>query len=783
MQLASQLPGSGVIVNQSKQQMPLHVACSHGMMHLTRHLLNQPGAFLDMLDGGGNTLLHCAASCTQPAGLELVKMLINEMGANVCTKNYQGQTPYDMASLNNIRQFLLPIQLQQETKEALANGGTGLPPGVDMGGLKIQNAPPPPISGAGAVGGPPPPQVGPPPTQVGPPPQGMSGPSSAQGIPTSPYPQPPNPFGQSISSSPSGQTSSPYPQPPYPGSAPNAQLATPQSATTAPVPPAPMSMPSNQPAPPPPPPSPYAQPPYPGSAPNTQSATPQSAPMPPAPMSMPSKQPAPPPPAQQQQQPRESTLKSTPTPAPASEGGRHAYALTGYSSAAIYKAAPGSGGIRPDGFHSSSSDKRLQQKYGHDQNSKYAHVPPPPSSGNSFGARSGASAGGSGSAPPSGGPNPYAGGLAHRQRPNRYVNYDPATGNAPPPAVARPYSSYGAPAMGAAPTPTQYNVFQPGSATAQATPAPASASMAAPAPMPPPPFFQRPAAAAAPSTVYASPPPQTTAPPQASPQQQPPQQQAPTGQVSPFAQAPAAVTAPSATAMFASPAAAAKTSDVSAPAVFSSPPSGGVAPGALSGAAPSPTKPGTNSAVNQAAPRSPPPAAAAAEKSHPAATPFASNAPKPANAAAMFSSPPNMGGGAVGAPDAFAAPPPTPPVASVPDQVAFSNRETSGVSVMSSASDVYNKHPGGESSASAAFASPPPPAVTPSGPASFDKPAIPAAATAQRTPSSQEDLVEIIEEEDFDKMDDVPLSPHPIQSADGQPAPPAGMPPPPFSST
>jgi len=734
IQLASLLPGSGVIVNQSKQQVPLHVACTYGMMQLTRHLLNQPGASLDMLDGGGNTVLHCAASCALPVGLDLVKFLVQEMGANVCAKNYQGQTPYDVATLNNIRQFLLPIQLQQETKEALANGGTGLPPGIDMGGLKIQNAPPPPIPGSNTMGGPPPPQVGPPP-------QGVTGPL-AQGGPSSPYPQPPNPFGQSIMTPTTSQSPVPYPQPPYSGSAPTTnQAVTPQQATTAAPPPPPAAHMTGSPL-------------------------------------------APPAPVQQLQQQQQPTTLTSPTPAPASGGGKHEYALTGYSSAAIYRSAPGSGGgIRPDGFHSSSSDKRLQQKYGHDQTQQYAHIPPPPSSGSSLGGHSSASAGGgSASAPPSGGGhNPYAGGLAHRQRQNRYVNYGPVADNAP--VVPRPYSSYGASAMGAAPAPAQYNVFRPAgaaAATAQTAPAPASTSMAATAPMPPPPFFQQPTSTpaatnpayqhphhqtVAPYTAptatpaYSPPPPQQMAAP-ASPYAQPsPQQQGLSGHTSPFVQSPVAAVASSASAMFASPTAAVNTSSDSAAAVFSGPPSGN-APAAFSSPSLFPTRSASTSVAQDAAPS-------------PAVSPFNSNATAQVDPASMFSSPPQATESAGGVSET--APPPTPPAAPVPVQVAFSNHEVSGVSVMSSASDHFSRPSATSPSDTTTTASPPKPSPVKSTTTS-------ASAPVERNTTPQDDLVEIVEEEDFDNMDDVPLSPQPPLPTGGPPAL-GGMPPPPLSNT
>jgi Ankyrin repeats (3 copies) len=134
----SEIPGAGVIVNSAKGQVALHVACIAGMIRVVRALLSQPGATLDTLDSAGNTPLHCAAMSTNPSSaLELVKVLVTEFQASVVTKNTAGQTPYDVASLNSIRQYLLPLQLQQETQYALDNGGVGLPPGIDLGGLRI----------------------------------------------------------------------------------------------------------------------------------------------------------------------------------------------------------------------------------------------------------------------------------------------------------------------------------------------------------------------------------------------------------------------------------------------------------------------------------------------------------------------------------------------------------------------------------------------------------------------------------------------------------------------
>lgn len=139
------------VVNQSKGQYPIHLACQYSCQRLIQLLLSQPGLDIGQTDLAGNTPLHYASMSTAPNGLDVVKLLITGYGASVLSKNAQGQTPYDVATLNVIRQHLLPIQLQAETQIALDNGGQGLPPGIDMGGLRINNPamPPPPTFGGG----------------------------------------------------------------------------------------------------------------------------------------------------------------------------------------------------------------------------------------------------------------------------------------------------------------------------------------------------------------------------------------------------------------------------------------------------------------------------------------------------------------------------------------------------------------------------------------------------------------------------------------------------------
>ena len=365
------------VVNAAKGIYPIHMACEYSMIRLVRLLLSQPGANIQVEDFVGNTPMHYAALSTNNDGLELCKILVKEFGASVMAKNRNGQTPYDLATSNNIRQYLLPIQLQAETQYALDNGGVGLPPGIDLGGLRVKNLAMPP-----------------PPTQFGAPPNSA---------PPSMYVAPPTLSG-----------ATPNIQP--------LQSFQPQQND-------PMA--------------------------NTQAASPYvSLPVP---------------------EPQNDTMFGTPTPnhkiapAPASmpahlaqapSSGNREYARVGSSSAAIYRPP---GGIRPDGFHSSSSDVNLQKKYGHQQVQYGNAVPPPPSSGNSTGL----------AAP---GMNPFAAGSAlgggsrygSLPPPNRrYVAYGPTT-PAPAPASLPTYNPYAAPAM-----PPNVTMFTPGAAAVQQfTPSP-----------------------------------------------------------------------------------------------------------------------------------------------------------------------------------------------------------------------------------------------------------------------------------------------------------------------
>ncbi len=153
-----------VVVHPTKGSYAIHMACQHSMARLVHYILTQPGCHPHVTDAQGNTALHYAALSSQRTDNQAVnvcRMLVTDFGASVITKNALGQTAYEVATLTSVRQYLLPLQLQQETQQALDNGGVGLPPGIDLGGHRIQN---------NNMMTAPPPLIPPPPTNFGSPP-------------------------------------------------------------------------------------------------------------------------------------------------------------------------------------------------------------------------------------------------------------------------------------------------------------------------------------------------------------------------------------------------------------------------------------------------------------------------------------------------------------------------------------------------------------------------------------------------------------------------------------
>ena len=141
----------GTLVQPTKGSYPLHLACQYNLTSMIQQLMNIPGANIQVTDFAGNTALHYACLAESKASIDTVRLLVTQFGASVVAKNSQGQTPYDVALVNTVRQYLLPLQLQQETRNALENGGLGLPPGIDLGGLQIRNSalPPPTLTKEG----------------------------------------------------------------------------------------------------------------------------------------------------------------------------------------------------------------------------------------------------------------------------------------------------------------------------------------------------------------------------------------------------------------------------------------------------------------------------------------------------------------------------------------------------------------------------------------------------------------------------------------------------------
>lgn len=395
------------VVNHSRGWFPIHMACQYSMVRLIRLLMNQPGVSVQQPDYAGFTPLHHACMSTQrPNGLEVAKLMLNEYGADPCAKNSHGQTPYDVATLDSIRQYLLPIQLQRETQVALDNGGQGLPPGIDLGGLKINRvnmAPPPKFGGS-------PPLLG-----------GGTGIGDASG-----------------SGGAGTSNHSRYPATPTFASPVGASNYTASMQS-------PAQMPNQVPN--------YMHP-Y---VPKEQSFAP-------APASMPVR-------TSITGTRRTSSSTSSSTTQDSSK-----YSRTGGSSLAMYSK------YKADGFHSSSSDKKLQQKYGHVGAVGGCAIPPPPTSGNSLT---------SAATPIPSGPNPFS---AAGSQGSRYAPYSGITSAAPVSSPSYSGMTFNTPAVvatavGGSSTP-HYPTPETSSSAIPATPTGSfSASTHNTSPyMPPPPF-------------------------------------------------------------------------------------------------------------------------------------------------------------------------------------------------------------------------------------------------------------------------------------------------------
>ena len=424
----------------------IHVAASHGAWSVLREVLGR-GVRVDLTDYNGWTALH-HASCASVNSLALVKFLVEECSASILLKTNDGSTAYDVATTQAVRGYLLPRQLQLETKECLDNGGKGLMPGIDLGGCSVNysNLAPPPVIG------------GPPSTAGGAtfmqsnsydPSAALMQPPPIRGVGASPR-QPPPPQQAMMSPIPMQNNlhmGSPYPAEPS-ANAPNSTMKQqPQQWQPPPVANDATSVQQfNQDQ------QQYQQPP---------AFTTETVPVPSSPQVIhePEQQQLQPTPQPTQPEPTQTQPPQQQLPQPPTSNNSQSYARRGGNANSAFVLSQSK--YRPDGFHTSSNDKELQAKYGHVENefeaSRKAAVPPPPKSG-------GAPISGGVAPPTSGGYNPYsaarhAGGYIGGAGRSRYPTYCALSDSvSTPPSLSGAGYGYAA----AAPVPTYANFHQGG---------------------------------------------------------------------------------------------------------------------------------------------------------------------------------------------------------------------------------------------------------------------------------------------------------------------------------
>jgi hypothetical protein len=462
--MCSPLDPLSTVLNKQKGSFAIHCAAEHSQIPIVQSLISQFGVSPEQFDAQGNTPLHYACASSHPAALDLVKLLVTEYNVSVTVKNAMGQTPYDMSKQDRIRQYLLPIQLQRETQECLDNGGQGLPPGIDLGGLSInRHLPPPPMA----------PTMGSAPPAVASmgkyaiPSYGMGAPNTVTPPIQSSYQQPMQNFPQVNSSpnvpnymnfnsalNPNLNTLS------VPSNTPESASSPPVNDSSSPITNNPVVVASD---------NHVHQPPVAAavvtdSKPVNNSATDVVANNTPATelhtdANANNSTPSPAQEIKNESHATSSTEKSTAAgvnnnSTPTLNSG---YARRGFSTAAVL---PSNAKYKPDGFHSSSSDTSLQQKYGHDSSVtgppsgqyRVQNIGPPPLGGVSNTANAGYNSG----------PvmtNQYSAYASTGFGRPRYPTYDAVSNTV---GTAPGYNSYSQPTM---PT-TQYNIYTPANSQA-----------------------------------------------------------------------------------------------------------------------------------------------------------------------------------------------------------------------------------------------------------------------------------------------------------------------------
>lgn len=469
--VCSPLDPLSTILDKQKGSFAIHCAAEYSQIPIVQSLISQFGVSPEQFDAQGNTPLHYACSSTHPAALDLVKLFVIEYNVSVTVKNAMGQTPYDVSKQDRIRQYLLPIQLQRETQECLDNGGQGLPPGIDLGGLSInRHLPPPPMAPTmGSV----PPTV----ASIGKyavPSYGMNTPTDMTPPMEQPFHQPmhnpqqlnssPNMPNYMNSSSGLNQTSNTFPHPSNSTEAASSAPINESSSTTTntPMPVASVNHTDQSP-------------------PTTTATVADSKPInnlvtdtgvnsiattglcTDTSTNNPTMTPA-------KDIRADSQAKSPPEQPVASDGNNttstlnSGYARRGFSTAAVL---PSNAKYRPDGFHSSSSDVSLQQKYGHDASvtgppsgqHRLQNIGPPPSGlATTSTANSGYNSGAAIA-------NQYSAYASSGYSRSRYPTYDAVSNTV---GTVPGYNSYSQPTM---PTP-QYNIYTPTNSQANQYPYP-----------------------------------------------------------------------------------------------------------------------------------------------------------------------------------------------------------------------------------------------------------------------------------------------------------------------
>lgn len=122
---------------------PLHMACACDFVQCVQYLLDS-GVEADLRDRKcGEMPLHHAA---RAGSMRVCKLLI-ERGASPAARNDRHQTPYDVASQLNLRQWILPLQLRAEGEaEDAAAHQFGPPPTMAQGVPLAPGAAMPPTS-------------------------------------------------------------------------------------------------------------------------------------------------------------------------------------------------------------------------------------------------------------------------------------------------------------------------------------------------------------------------------------------------------------------------------------------------------------------------------------------------------------------------------------------------------------------------------------------------------------------------------------------------------------